>query len=266
MAFKIENNILRRYIPENDETEVIIPNGVTEIDICAFEYCANLKSITIPESVTKIGNYAFYKCANLKSITIPKSVTKIGNYAFGNCESLKSIVIPEGVTEIGSAAFWECTNLKSIVIPDSISEIGHFAFALGIKFIFCHNDIEVSIVPKNYWNWNTRPKGEKRLADFLKISNIDNFKKMRTIDYKYPLALLRFFGYDEREYKEYIRKNIKKIAKYIIAEENYKLINLVIENDFITKRNIDEIIEFATDEGKTEMVEILNNLKVEKNW
>ncbi len=373
MAFEIENNILRRYIPENDETEVIIPDGVTEIGDYAFEYCKNLKSICIPKGVTKIGNGAFSGCENLKLVVIPEGVIEFGNYAFeycknlnsifipksvakieedvfyccenleyinvdeenseyisldgilfnknktkiikypagrkvesyivpdevaeiGNsafagcenlksavisgsvtkigydafcgCENLKSVVISEGVNIIGYGAFSWCENLKSIVIPGSVTEIGEFAFDCDfgcdlntkIKITFCHNDVNVSIILTFVWN------EKSDIYKFFHSPNINNFKAIKKAKYKYPFALLRFFGYGEQEYKYYIETNIVEIAKYIIAEENYKLINLVIENDFITKRNTDKIIELATDNGKTEMVEILNNLKAEKNW
>lgn len=53
-------------------TEYVIPDGVTEIGLGAFEGCTSLKSVTIPDSVTKIGCYAFNGCASLKSVTIPR--------------------------------------------------------------------------------------------------------------------------------------------------------------------------------------------------
>ena len=46
----------------------VIPNTVTSISESAFDYCANLTSITIPESVACIGEWAFAGCG-LTSIT-----------------------------------------------------------------------------------------------------------------------------------------------------------------------------------------------------
>lgn len=238
--FKIEDNILRKYFPIEGETEVIIPEGVTKIGYSVFKHCTNLETVIIPESVTEIDSLAFSGCKNLKSIVIPNNVTTIGRYAFGRCE-----------------------NLKSVVIQGSIIEIGECAFESGTKLIFCHNDIEISIVLQGVWN---KIKDEKNLADFFKNPNIINFKKIKTMDYRYPLELLRFFGHGEQEYKDYISRNIIKTAKYIISEENYKLINLLIDNNFIDIEIIDELIEFAIETEKTEMFVILNNLKAEKNW
>lgn len=74
-------------------TEVIIPEGVTEISDFAFKDCSSLKIIAIPSSITKIGKCAFYSCSSLTSITIPSSISRIGWCAFNNCSSLESIYI-----------------------------------------------------------------------------------------------------------------------------------------------------------------------------
>ena len=105
-----------------------IPETVTSIQSGAFACCSTLKSISIPESVSEIGAYAFSNCMDLSSIIIPKSVTKINDNIFYNCSSLTSVLIPENVTEIGSYAFYGCSNLTSINIPENVSKIGRSAF------------------------------------------------------------------------------------------------------------------------------------------
>ena len=109
-------------------TDLVIPDGVTEIKDYAFEDCYSLASITIPGSVTNIGNNAFYECSGLTSVTIPSSVTSIGDYAFYNCDDLTSITIPSSVTSIGNYAFYKCSGLTSITIPSSVTSIGNYAF------------------------------------------------------------------------------------------------------------------------------------------
>ena len=71
--------------------EIVIPNNITKIRMCAFEYCNTLTNITIPNSVLIIDSAAFKSCKSLTSITIPASVTDIGMNAFSNCSSLKDI-------------------------------------------------------------------------------------------------------------------------------------------------------------------------------
>ena len=146
------------------ETDLVIPNGITEINKYAFRDCDSLTSIEIPDSVTNIGDLAFFSCDSLTSIyvdennaeymsiegnlyskdgtiliqyalgksgmsfAIPDSVTTIGDYAFKYCSSLTSVTIGDSVTTIGKGAFDECYNLTSITIPDSVTTIGEFAF------------------------------------------------------------------------------------------------------------------------------------------
>ena len=133
----IENNVLVKC--DENATEVVIPEGVTEIKYNAFKGCKSLKSIVIPKGVTKIGFSAFEDCQSLSSIVIPEGVNKIESNIFENCKSLVSIELPEGVTEIGYDAFSGCESLKSITIPDSLnkiwdSEFKNFVALSNIKY------------------------------------------------------------------------------------------------------------------------------------
>ncbi len=107
------------YLNNQLVTELIIPDGVTEIKKYAFCNCESLTSVTIGNGVTSIGQYAFYDCDSLTSITIPDSVTSIGYSAFSNCRSLTSITIPDSVTSIGSSAFSNCSSLTSITVAEN---------------------------------------------------------------------------------------------------------------------------------------------------
>ena len=110
-------------------TNLVIPNGVTEIKQYAFYNCTSLTSVTIGSGVTSIGSYAFSGCTGLTSVTIPNSVTSIGNYAFSGCTGLTSVTIPNSVTSISNYAFSGCTGLTSVTIPNSVTTIGSYAFS-----------------------------------------------------------------------------------------------------------------------------------------
>ena len=112
------------YLNDALVTDVVIPEGVTEIGNEAFYNCQDLKSIIIPEGVTSIGSNAFYNCSKLAEVTIPSGVTKISGYAFYGCSSLSCVSIPEGVKSIGYYAFAKCSSLTNITIPDSVTSIG----------------------------------------------------------------------------------------------------------------------------------------------
>ena len=116
------------YLSGEIVTNLVIPEGATEIKNYAFYGCSSLTSVTIPNSVTSIGWVAFMGCSNLTSITIPNSVTSIGLGAFSLCSSLASITIPDSVTSIGDNAFAGCSSLSSITIPSSVTSIGDDAF------------------------------------------------------------------------------------------------------------------------------------------
>lgn len=142
--------------------EIVLPESITEIPACAFQWCRSLSSVVIPETVTSIGNFAFDECA-LGSISIPASVTSIGLGAFNHCDKLiqievsgnnpayasldgvlfnkgldelvafpggrSSIDIPEGVTSIKDGVFFQCYNLERITLPESVTSIGNQAFS-----------------------------------------------------------------------------------------------------------------------------------------
>ena len=93
------------YVNDVLTTNLVIPNGVTDICTGAFWGCDTLTSIVIPDSVTSIGDVAFSGCSNLKRVTISDSVKNIGDYAFYVCDSLTTVEYG------GSKADWEEINI-----------------------------------------------------------------------------------------------------------------------------------------------------------
>ncbi len=109
-------------------TELVIPEGLTQIGTYAFYYCKDLTKVTLPESLTSIGAYAFQGCSALKEIIIPDGVTEIYGSAFYDCSSLESVEMPNSLISIGSNAFRNCASLKSITIPDGVQTVDSNAF------------------------------------------------------------------------------------------------------------------------------------------
>ncbi len=107
-------------------TEVIIPEGVTEIGEYAFAE-TTVKKITLPESLTKIGDYAFYM-STLEEIVIPSGVKEIGYSSFDRCLNLEKVTLNNGLEKIGERSFMLCSMLSDIEIPDTVTEIGGEAF------------------------------------------------------------------------------------------------------------------------------------------
>ena len=140
--FIILAGILDRY--DGTQSEVIVPDGVTNIGVSAFRGCKGIKSITLPNSVTGIGKFAFYGCSGLTSITFPNSVTSIGKFAFYGCSGLTSITFPNSVTSIEDSAFSGCSGLTSITFPNSVTSIGNSAFSgcSGLTSITLPNSVQ----------------------------------------------------------------------------------------------------------------------------
>lgn len=103
-------------------TSVSLPADIKTIPWIMFSECINLKTIILPEGLTAIDICAF-QYSGLESITIPSSVKSIGDSAFARCESLKEISFPIGVEFLGFSVIDGCTALESIFIPASVKKI-----------------------------------------------------------------------------------------------------------------------------------------------
>ena len=176
------------YLNNEIVTQLVIPDGVTNIGSYAFNYCTSLTSVTIPDSVTTIGYCAFYNCSALTSVTIGDSMTSIASYAFDGCSNIRDVyitdveawlnisfggntsypnyygrlhilgeggveitelTIPNSVTSIGDYAFYKCSSLTSITIPDSVTSIGNSAFYNCYKLVEVINHSALEIVKGN---------------------------------------------------------------------------------------------------------------------
>ena len=117
--FVIEDGVL---------TEVVFPDGVTEIGWGAFADCTGLTKIVFPDSLTSIGNGAFAGCTGLTQVVFPKGLIVIWRGAFQGCTGLTQAVLPDSLTQIGDCAFQGCTGLTQVAIPEGVTELGESVF------------------------------------------------------------------------------------------------------------------------------------------
>ncbi len=157
-------------------TEIVVPNGVTEIGNNAFEYCANIQKVQLPDTVSYIGYWAFAAADDLAEINIPSACEIIAQFAFSHT-ALKGIAIPAATTLIMADAMSFCpmetitvnpanpvyrmvngalcddtklhkyalgTKGENYVVPAGITTIGNFAFqyAENLKEVLLHNGVE----------------------------------------------------------------------------------------------------------------------------
>ncbi len=136
------------YLDNKLITDLIIPEEVTYIGICAFTGCTSIKKVTVHDGVTSVGKgalgistmeeftgpaIAFATCSvygsNLKTVTITngeiKSTYTMGTYYNSTFETL---ILEDGVTKIGDSAFDSCSSLKEVSIGKGVTEIGTGAF------------------------------------------------------------------------------------------------------------------------------------------
>jgi len=144
-------------------TDLVIPEGITEIPSYAFygftcstsvslpstlesighEAFAStfLTTVDIPNSVTNIGREAFSYCIYLNDIKLSNNLETIENGTFSYCIRLTSIEIPEKVTKINSSSFYDCRNLTKVILPSTIKYIEGF-WNDYIKEIYYRGTIE----------------------------------------------------------------------------------------------------------------------------
>ena len=154
-------------------TEVIIPDGISEIKRRAFYMCGNLKKITAAESVKTIGDNAFDSCTALESVELP-GAEKIGNGIFTGCNALK--LFKAG----GSLQTWDdeepfvfCSALEEISITDGN---GNFSSENGIMYNKDKSVLMVYPAAKPETEFSA-PKSVKEIAQSAFIHAV-NLKKV----------------------------------------------------------------------------------------
>ena len=116
--FIIESSKLLKYLGDDSQTVIVVPEGINEISDGAFAR------------------------SPIKGIILPMSLTKIGKFAFAGCNNLESIAIPEGVQQIGFLAFDACFSLSEMSLPSNLlSEIDSY----GLRLDTGYNDCRITI-------------------------------------------------------------------------------------------------------------------------
>lgn len=129
-------------------TEVVIPDGVTELNYGPFSGSTSITSIVVPNSVTFIEENALGGCSGLVDLSIPfvgttEKIFGVKYSEFGsifgyednqyryNCNvpsSLKNVVVTGGAS-IASNAFEDCYYIENVTFPNTVTSVGSSAFA-----------------------------------------------------------------------------------------------------------------------------------------
>ena len=81
-------------------SELIIPEDVTQIGACAYEFNKTIKKVRIL-GPAKIGREAFLGCDNLEEVYLADGVQALGDECFAFCSKIHEIFIPKSVEFIG---------------------------------------------------------------------------------------------------------------------------------------------------------------------
>ena len=172
-GLEIEGTVVTDY--EGTATEVVIPEGVTEIDDRAF-LSSNVQQVKLPSTLENIGEYAFAQSA-LTSITIPESVATIGAFAFTKTKSLTDADI-QGNPTLGNNVFSE-SGIKSIEM-DKVTAISDQCFASSSLSSISMDSVE-SIGQSAFQFTNltefTVPDTVERIDPYF-LDNIDDLNKL----------------------------------------------------------------------------------------
>ena len=152
-GINISDNTIKTLNKMFKHFDVLIENGIQNMEDNMFAYCNSIHSISIPPSMKAIpegcfigsslqevifqegstlrtiGASAFADCFKLESISLPQTVSKIRYHAFRN-SGLKEITFLKNKTGINieDSVFAECTYLENVTFPEINVNFGERIF------------------------------------------------------------------------------------------------------------------------------------------
>ncbi len=148
-----ENSILTDITGEGD---VVIPEGVTEIDEYTFSECEKLTSVIFSDSMLGIGWRAFFSCSALKSIRIPVGTVRVDDAAFEVCQQLQDIILHIPLSVNDSSEVSHRIAIQKGRFTDIDIALNHPLFRLEDKLLissdgvllWAHSDVENAVIYK----------------------------------------------------------------------------------------------------------------------
>lgn len=128
VLFNKDKTALIKYPSGKEGAKYEIPESVTYVDECAFDYCQSIEEIVFGSNVQTLGSDSFTQCYSLKKVVMNEGLEMIGNGAFERCDSLCAVSIPDSVKIINGYAFAYCDKLSEINIGDNVIDLSFYSF------------------------------------------------------------------------------------------------------------------------------------------
>lgn len=125
------------YLDDEIVTDLIIPYGVKNINVCAFRSCRSIESVRFSSTVEKIEANSFRSCSNLKTVYIPHNVKYIAYTAFSYNNNLKDIYY-EGTKEEFINLFSQEPSLSMYTIVHYLNDHEHNFEAINVVAPKCN--------------------------------------------------------------------------------------------------------------------------------
>ena len=123
--FVVNGGVLKDY--NGAGGDIVIPEGVTEIDESVFEGNEAIASVVLPTTLIKIGECAFLYCTGLTNISWSASLQEIGDEAFVGFRATKVDLSGTALTKVGEQALCSPT-LEEAVFPATLQTLGSHVF------------------------------------------------------------------------------------------------------------------------------------------
>lgn len=220
--------------------EIILPEGLTEIENSAFSTC-NVASINFPSTLKRIGENAFYRSL-LKEAILPDSVTSLGSSAFQYSYALKKVNLPKGLTSIPAYCFDACHSLETPTFHEGLVSIGYQAFY-------------------NNYTINPRfPKSLKTISDFA-FYNCD-------VDSVTTEAGLGNYAFAKCSELVYVERPTTYTYAYPEFTDCVNLKTVVFKSPTVVRNGSNNFFSGCTASGKTIKVPsfLVNAYKLDEYW
>lgn len=117
-----------------------LPQYVEVIGFGAFCGLTEIEEVVLPEGVTEIQDFAFDSCAKLKKVTFPNGLKTIGAGAFSDT-ALEALDLPNTVTSIGFEAF-ACPTYQTLNRPDTSDQVKQYHLTSALSRVVLPKSLE----------------------------------------------------------------------------------------------------------------------------